>query len=100
MPEVSTVIGYVASVFSIGAFVPQVYKVIKTRDTRSLSTPMWISEVITFSLWTTYGLMLAELPIIITNIACALMSVFILIMNLVSGSTRHKIADAVDPSVG
>lgn len=100
MPEASTVIGYVASMFSIGAFVPQVCKVIKTRDTRSLSTPMWIAEVITFTLWTTYGLMLTEWPIIITNIACGLMSLFILIMNIVSGPTRNKIADAVDPSAG
>ncbi len=88
MPDASTIVGYVASVFAISAFVPQLVKVIKTRDTKSLSTPMWIAEVITFSLWSTYGILLAEAPIIITNITCGLMSLAILIMKLALPTSR------------
>lgn len=92
------IVGYVASAFSIAAFVPQVWKLIKERDTRSLSTPMWIAEVVTFALWSTYGVLLGQLPIIITNVACGLMAAFILMMKLVSRPTRDKIADTVDPA--
>lgn len=82
MPDASTIVGYAASVSSISAFVPQLHKVVKTRDTKSLATPMWIAEVITFALWTTYGVLLANLPIIVTNAACGVMAVIILAMKL------------------
>ncbi len=89
MPDSATIVGYVASVASISAFVPQLYKVIKTRDTKSLSLPMWIAEVITFSLWTTYGVLLGNAPIIVTNSACGLMSLAILIMKIVLPTARR-----------
>lgn len=92
------VVGYVASAFSIGAFIPQVWKLIKTRDTKALSTPTWVAEVITFALWTTYGVLLGQIPIIVTNAACGVMSIFILVMKVASRGTRDKIADAVDPA--
>lgn len=88
MPEPSTIVGYAASVASISAFVPQLVKVIKTRDTKSLATPMWIAEVITFALWTTYGVMLSNVPIVVTNAACGLMSIAILTMKLVLPTSR------------
>lgn len=97
MPDASTIVGYTASAFSIGAFVPQVWKVISTRETKSLSTPMWIAEVVTFALWTAYGVMLGQVPIIVTNAVCGVMATFILVMKLVARPTRDRIADAVDP---
>jgi MtN3 and saliva related transmembrane protein len=83
MPDASTIVGYAASVASISAFVPQLVKLVKTRDTKSLATPMWIAEVITFALWSTYGVMLGNVPIIVTNIACGLMALAILTMKVV-----------------
>jgi MtN3 and saliva related transmembrane protein len=58
-------------------------KLVKTRDTKSLAAPMWIAEVITFALWSTYGVMLGNVPIIVTNIACGLMALAILTMKVV-----------------
>ena len=88
MPDAATIVGYVASVASISAFVPQLHKVIKTRDTSSLALPMWIAEVITFSLWTVYGFLLGNLPIIVTNIACGLMALAILTLKLVLPTSK------------
>lgn len=88
MPEASTIVGYAASVVGITAFVPQLYKVIKTRHTKSLSTMMWVVEVITFALWTTYGVLLDALPIIITNATLGAMSIAILTMKLVFSTSR------------
>ncbi|MGE0399766.1 MAG: SemiSWEET family sugar transporter [Kofleriaceae bacterium] len=89
MPEAATIVGYLASVAGIGAFVPQLVKVIRTRDTKSLSTPMWITEVVTFALWTTYGVLLGAPPIIITNSALGIMSLAILTMKLVLPTSRR-----------
>jgi MtN3 and saliva related transmembrane protein len=95
MPDASTIVGYAASVASISAFVPQLYKVLKTRDTKSLATPMWVFEVITFVLWTTYGVLLSNIPIIVTNAVCGVMAVIILAMKL--GATSKKTSTRSSP---
>jgi MtN3 and saliva related transmembrane protein len=95
MPEASTIVGYAASVASISAFVPQLYKVLKTRDTKSLSTPMWVFEVITFALWMTYGILLANVPIVVANAVCGVMAVIILAMKL--GATSKTTSSRSTP---
>ncbi len=92
------VIGYVAAALSVTAFLPQAWKVIKTRETKELSAPMWILETVAFALWIAYGVAMEALPIIIPNVLCCLLSVFILTMKLVPHHTKHKIADKLDPS--
>jgi MtN3 and saliva related transmembrane protein len=92
------VVGYLAAALGVSAFMPQVWRVIKTRDTTSLSTAMWVFNSVAFAMWISYGVMLGEWPIILPNVLCLLMSVFILIMNLVGSRTRNRIANALDPS--
>jgi MtN3 and saliva related transmembrane protein len=94
----ASIVGYIAAALSVIGFTPQAWQIIKTRDTSSLSTPMWILEVCAFSGWVTYGVMLHEWPIIVPNVICFLIASFILMMKVVPHRTRDKIADAVDPS--
>ena len=94
----AAIVGYIAAVFSVTAFTPQAWRIIKTRDTSSLSTPMWILEVFAFGAWIAYGVLLGELPIIVTNTICGLIALFILVMKLVPRHTKEKIADAIDPA--
>jgi MtN3 and saliva related transmembrane protein len=93
------IIGYAAATLSVAAFTPQVWKVIKTRETKDMSTPMWILETAGFCVWVAYGLAISAWPIIIPNALCGLFAAFILVMNLVSPRTKDKIADALDPSI-
>jgi len=64
---------------SVTSFVPQVWKVIKTGNTEAISARMCIVTVIGFALWTAFGLLRREWPIILTNAACFYMAGFILI---------------------
>ncbi|WP_210176163.1 SemiSWEET family sugar transporter [Agrobacterium bohemicum] len=75
-------VGYLASICSVSSFVPQVCKVVKTNDTRAISTGMYCLTVAGFALWTTFGIMRAEWPIILTNSACFLLSLVILVKKL------------------
>ncbi len=95
----AAVVGYIAAAVSVTGFVPQAWRIVKTRDTKSLSTKMWVGECLAFALWTVYGVMLGELPIIIPNTLCFILSAFILTMKLVPRHTRDKIADTIDPAV-
>ena len=94
----AAIIGYIAAALSVSAFAPQAWRIVKTRDTSSLATPMWILEVCAFAAWIGYGVLLGEWPIIIPNALCFLISLFILIMKLVPHETREKIANVVDPA--
>ena len=66
----------------IAAFVPQAYKIFKTRQTKDLSLPMWVLQVIAFSTWITYGATSRQWPIIVPNVVCLMLSCFILAMKL------------------
>lgn len=94
----STIVGYIAAAMSVAGFTPQAWKVIKTRDTSGLATPMWILEVAAFGMWIVYGALLDEWPIVIPNVLCFLIAGFILVMKIVSSPTKNKIADAIDPA--
>ena len=74
--------GITAAICSVASFVPQAWKIWKTRQTKGLATPMWILSTTAFALWTTYGVFLRELPIIIPNAICFVLAGFILTMKL------------------
>jgi MtN3 and saliva related transmembrane protein len=95
----ATLIGAAASIASTGSFVPQAWKVIKTRETKDLSTKMYCLTVAGFALWTVYGALIGEWPLIVTNCICLFMAGFILTMKMLPASTKSKVAKALDQSV-
>jgi MtN3 and saliva related transmembrane protein len=58
---------------------------------------MYVITVIGFSLWFSYGLLLGQWPLILTNGICLLLSGFILLMKLLPRNQREGLADALDP---
>lgn len=96
---IATVIGATAATLSVCSFVPQAWRIIKTRETKDLATPMWIMNVIAFALWTTYGVFLVNWPIIIPNVICFLLAAFILTMKLLPRPKREAVADAIASKV-
>ncbi len=63
------IIGMLAAVLGTIAWFPQVIKIVRTKDTKSLSLPTSILIFITVALWLIYGIAIASWPIIIANIA-------------------------------
>jgi MtN3 and saliva related transmembrane protein len=96
--ETATLIGYLASLCSMSSFTPQAWKIIKTRDTGSISTPMYAITVLGFAFWLLFGLMKSEWPIIITNGVCLVLSAFILLMTVLPRAKKDAVADVLDPS--
>jgi MtN3 and saliva related transmembrane protein len=96
--ETVTIVGYLAAICSMTSFTPQAWKIIKTRDTSSISAPMYALTVLGFALWLAFGLLKAEWPIIITNGVCLILSAFILMMTVLPGAKKEAVADAIDPT--
>jgi MtN3 and saliva related transmembrane protein len=95
--DIATLIGAAATLCSVTSFVPQAWKVIRTRDVASISTGMYAITVVGFALWFAYGLLLGQWPLILTNGICLLLSGFILMMKVLPRRRREAVAEALDP---
>ncbi len=76
--EIITVIGLLAGTFTTISFLPQVIKTWKTRSTRDVSLGMFSLFCTGVFLWLIYGILVGDLPIIITNIVTFVLAATIL----------------------
>ncbi len=60
-------LGLVATCFTTSSFVPQVWRIWKTRDVASISLPTYIIITIGLVLWLIYGVLKADMPLIVAN---------------------------------
>ena len=67
------------------AFVPQAIKVIRTKQTKDLSLPMYIILNIGLALWLTYGLLITDWPIILANTVTLIFALTILVLKIKHG---------------
>ncbi|RWI85459.1 MAG: hypothetical protein E5Y61_00065 [Mesorhizobium sp.] len=93
-----TVTGYLAALCSVTAFTPQAWKIIKTRDTSSISALMYGINVLGFALWLTYGILRNDWALIITNVLILALSAFILLMTILPRAKKDAVANALDPA--
>jgi MtN3 and saliva related transmembrane protein len=59
---------------------------------------MYVITVAGFALWTAYGILGRQWPLIIPNTICLGLSGFILFMKLLPRRKREAVADALTPS--
>lgn len=75
-------IGSIAAFLTTVAFLPQTIKVIRTRDTHSISLAMYATFSAGVALWLVYGLMLMSWPIIVANSVTLVLSSLILTLKI------------------
>lgn len=71
-------IGTIAGILTTLAFVPQVIKVVKTKDTAALSLGMYSIQVLGIALWLIYGLSISDFALILANAVTLCLSLTIL----------------------
>lgn len=71
-------IGSIAVILTTFAFLPQVIKVIKTKDTESIALGMYLMQVLGIALWLAHGLIIHDLPLILANSVSFILSAIIL----------------------
>lgn len=97
--SIITIIGSLAAIASTISFAPQAWKIIKSRKTSDISLGMYAVTVCGFALWTVYGILLGEWPLIVTNSICFMLAGFILVMKILPARKKNKVADALDPDI-
>lgn len=76
-------IGTIAAICTTISFLPQVFRIYRTKHTADLSLPMYILFVIGVFLWLCYGILTKSLPIILANSVTFFLCLSILIMKLI-----------------
>lgn len=74
--------GYLAAFCTTISFVPQAFKVIRTKDTTSISLLMYILFTVGVGLWLMYGIILHNFPMILANSITVILSGIILYFKL------------------
>jgi len=89
------IMGYIAAVASMASFVPQAWKVIRSRRTKDISVGMYFLTVSAFALWLGYGIAQKQWPLVVSNSVCFALSAFILAMTLLPQRQKNKVARTV-----
>ncbi len=92
-------IGAAAALCSTVSFAPQAWQIIRTRETKDISTGMYLFTVVGFAAWTAYGVLLRQWPLIASNSICLLLSAFILVMKLLPQRKKDAVADEIEEIV-
>jgi MtN3 and saliva related transmembrane protein len=83
--ELSSAIGFVAATLTTVSFVPQVVRILRTRDTNGISLAMYLVFTAGILLWLTYGVMTGDLPVILANVVTFALAVTILVLKIRNG---------------
>lgn len=84
-------IGYLAAILTTLSYLPQVLRVILTRQTRDISRNMYILQGIGVLLWLIYGIALSNLPIILANVVTLVSVSIILYYKIISEIRKESI---------
>jgi MtN3 and saliva related transmembrane protein len=71
-------VGYIAATLTTAAFLPQVWKVWKSKSTKDLALPTLLSFIAGVAMWLVYGLLVQSTPIVIANIVTLVLNLMIL----------------------
>ena len=86
----SEILGYIAAFLTTAAFLPQTIKIIKSRDTASISLAMYVMFTTGIVLWLGYAILIESMPMIIANIITFVLSATILLLKLTEKSPTTR----------
>ncbi|OQP51891.1 SemiSWEET family sugar transporter [Niastella populi] len=83
-------IGMLAAILTTGAYIPQAYKTIKTRQTRDLSIVTFTMLFVGTILWFIYGMYIRDTPLMLANGITATLSGIIFFLKINATGKRRR----------
>lgn len=83
-------IGTIAATLTTISFIPQAWSVLKTKDVRSISLPMYILFTIGVLCWTIYGIQIHNTQIMVANGITLVLAACILYCKIRYGSLEKN----------
>lgn len=88
--------GYAAAFLTMVCNIPQAIKIIRTKDTKSVSAVTYSLLLAGLVLWVIYGFMRNDLPVILCNSFSALFCATVLFLKLSSAKVVDQIHDTIN----
>ncbi|HBF87941.1 MAG TPA: hypothetical protein DDX39_04790 [Bacteroidales bacterium] len=80
-----SIIGFIAAASTTVSFIPQAIKTIKTRQTKDISLLMYALLTFGVLMWTIYGIMVNDLPVLLANGITIIFAAIVLVLKI-----KHK----------
>lgn len=80
--NLTTLLGLIACFLTTGAFLPQIIKTVKTKNTKNISLSMYIVYMIGVVFWFAYGASIHEVAILVGNTFSFIFGLTMLIMKI------------------
>lgn len=74
--------GAIGGVLSVGAFLPQAYRIIQRRSATDVSLSMYVTIVVSCALWMYYAHVLGSIQLFVTNLVIMLIAVLIVMLRM------------------
>lgn len=88
--NLTEVLGFAAAALTTAANIPQAYKIIKTRSTKSISSLTYIILFSGLVLWLIYGICINDWPVIAANAVSAVITGVILVLKLAAKKEKSE----------
>jgi MtN3 and saliva related transmembrane protein len=83
--SIEILVSAAAATLTTAAFVPQALHIIRHKETRAISLFMYVSFAVGVALWLSFGIMIGNWPIIVSNGITLLLALAIIGMKLKFG---------------
>jgi len=78
-------LGLIGGTLTTAAFLPQVIKTVRTRETASISFQFALIQLISISLWLIYGILTHNVPLIVFNVPTVIFAGLIFVYKVIYG---------------
>jgi MtN3 and saliva related transmembrane protein len=78
----AAIAGTVGGILSVGAFLPQAYRIVQRRSAIDVSLSMYLTIVVACLLWMFYAYVHASVQLFVTNLVIAVVAVVIVILRI------------------
>lgn len=82
IPNLAELIGIIAGLLTTVAFLPQAFKIWRSKSAKDVSLAMFVCFCVGIVLWVIYGFMLGALPVILANVVTLCIAATILVFKI------------------
>jgi len=80
--ELAAVAGTVGGVMSVGAFLPQAYRILQRRSAADVSLSMYVTILVACGMWIFYAYVRGAMELLWTNVVIAAIALFIAVLRI------------------
>jgi MtN3 and saliva related transmembrane protein len=95
--DTTQIVGIAAGVLTAVSMLPQLIKIVKEKKAEDVSIIMLVILNTGLILWTVYGLMRNDMPIIVTNCFSILVNITLLVLRIKYSGTKEVSSGSVQP---